>query len=165
MPCRQRQRYSGFLAQMETGKFWFFRTAEAPVLLQKLSCVSVNVDDTERKRHDDFQGFSLASRLLCSPRICNMAYNRFLSFCLSLLKVLVQISPQASQNLLSSPLKSTCLSQHPVIYSSYTVMSFCLLTCCCLRIASLPLPTSCTLLITSASVNLCGKPSMLLGFS
>lgn len=59
---------------MDTEKFWGFGTDEAPVLLQKLSCVSVNVDHTERKRRNDFQGLSLASRMLCSPRTCNMAY-------------------------------------------------------------------------------------------
>lgn len=121
--------------------FWLFRTAEAPVLLQKLSCVSVNVDHTERKRHNDFQGLRLSSRIcyvmLCFPGTCNMAYDTSLSFCLLLLKALVQILPQASQNLLSSPHKSTCMSQHPVIYSSHTVISFFLLTCCCLRIVSL----------------------------
>lgn len=137
MPCRQRQRCSGCAEQMETKKFWGFGTAEAPVLLQKLSCVSVNVDHTERKRNDDFQGFSPASRILCFPRTCNMAYDRAFSLCLLLLKAQVQILPQASQNLLSSPHKSTCMSQHPVIYSSYSVISFCPLTCCCLRIVPL----------------------------
>lgn len=71
---------------METERFWVFRSAEAPVLLQKLSCVSVNVDHTERKRHNDFQGLSLASRILSFPRICNVAYDTALSFCLLLLK-------------------------------------------------------------------------------
>lgn len=62
---------------METEEFWVFGTPEAPVLLQKLYCVSVNVDHTERKRHNDFQGLCLGF-----PRTYNMAYDIDLSFCL-----------------------------------------------------------------------------------
>lgn len=90
--------------QVEAEKFWLFRTyrdrevllfraAEASALLQKLSCVPVNVDHTEGKRCNDFQGLTLSSRVLCSPRTCNTAYDIALSFCLLLLEALLQILP------------------------------------------------------------------------
>lgn len=122
---RWRQRSSGVLGQLN------------PLSCSRNCLVFLLMWITEKKKNHGFQGLSLASRILRFPRTCNMAYDIALSFCLLLLKALVQILPQASQNLLSSPHKSTCMSQHSVIYSSYTVISFCLLTCCCLRFVSL----------------------------
>lgn len=128
MLCRQRQRCSGFSGQLKP----LSHCRNCLVFL--LMWIIQKEKDIMIFRDLDFQ---VGYVVLCFPGTCNMAYDTSLSFCLLLLKALVQLLPQASQNLLSSPHKSTCMSQHPVIYSSYTVISFCLLTCCCLRIVSL----------------------------
>lgn len=100
---------------------------------------------TEGKCFNNFQRLSFASRILWFPETVTWHKPWF---CHSLLEGLVQILSQASHFCLFFPCKTSWMSQHPVIYSSYAVVFFCLLICCCSRIVSCLSSTSCNLLIT-----------------
>lgn len=158
VPCSQRQRCSGFSGQLN------------PLSCCSPALVSVWMWVTEGKRCNHFQGLSLACRMLWSSRNCKMAQNISLSFCLSLLEALVQILSQASKIHLffcffffsgvrlpechNTPWFAADMLLSPLVCSSAVIHELC----------PCHLSTSCTLLITSTSVNLYRKSSIFASF-
>lgn len=134
--CSQR---SGFSGQMKPLFSW-------------RSSLVLNVG---HRRKNYFQGLSTASRILWSSRKRNKAF-----FASHYWKYWLKICLRPHKFAFSPPHhETTCMSQHPLMLSPFVCSSAVVQ-----EFHPWLLSTTCTLLITSVSVNLWGKSSMLAGF-